>query len=81
MTTPTDQQLIDWYQANRHRLPDAPFDLKPGVRVVGPQFYRALDAQIQSRSNLPLLAHDLQALQAVVSSQAEADHAQQQPAT
>ena len=61
-------ELIDWFQANRERLPVELFCLWPGAWVVDAAlFYRALDGDIASGPNGPRgryggLAHDLKCL-------------------
>ena len=65
-------ELIDWFHANRDRLPSEPFDVKPGVRVVDPVlWYRSLDTDISSgptgpRGKLGGLEDDLKWLRALV---------------
>ena len=61
-------ELIVWFQSNRDRLPDEPFNLKPGVRVVDPAlWYGTLDRDITTgptgaRGKLGGLADDLECL-------------------
>ena len=61
-------ELIDWFQANRNRLPVEPFCLWPGVRVVNAVlFYRSLERDITNGPEGPRgryggLAHDLKCL-------------------
>lgn len=64
----TTAELIDWFRANRDRLPSEPFCLWPGAWVVDPAlFYRSLDADIAHgpvgpRAKLGGLSHDLKCL-------------------
>ena len=61
-------ELIDWFRANRDRLPSEPFCLWPGAWVVDAAlFYRSLDADIATGPTGPRgryggLAHDLKCL-------------------
>ena len=61
-------ELIDWFRANRDRLPSEPFCLWPGAWVVDAAlFYRSLDSDIATgpdgpRGKLGGLSHDLKCL-------------------
>jgi|GEM_PF-1888139 len=65
-------ELIDWFQANRDRLPSELFCLWPGAWVVDAAlFYRSLDADITRGPEGPRgryggLAHDLKCLRKVM---------------
>ena len=77
--SPETAALIEWFGANRDRLPTAPFSLRPGTKVAKTDgFYRGLDQCIQAGPNSPraksgALQADLEALRQINEQPAEAE--------
>jgi len=80
-------ELIEWFQANRDRLPQEPFLLRLGCRVVRPhRFYQAIDRDIaagpagaRARYGLPNDLSDLRNLIEGVLAPAPSTHSSKEP--
>lgn len=71
--TPEEQLLIDWFyeMEKNNALPNPPFQLSPGITVIGPKFYNRIKEEINAgpicpRARTGALQYDLFCLKKVI---------------